>query len=262
MAVAKDKGDRRRQKRGVEGDQGPERVARLMARRGLASRREAERWIEAGRVTVNGEVRREPGLKADPRQDEILVDGRPLPGPRKQHTYLALNKPPGILASFRKDREKGGTLEEVVRSPRRLFPAGRLDRDSTGLLLLTTDGEWANRVMHPRYEKEKEYLVRFRGMRPTPAARRFREASFREAGRAFSSERAEPAGSYVRVVLKEGRKRQIRRLAEEAGLEVAELIRVRIGPVELGDLKPGKTRPLTGREVRELGRNGEDGEKG
>jgi 23S rRNA pseudouridine2605 synthase len=137
---------------------------------------------------------------------------------------------------------------------RRLFTAGRLDRDSTGLLLLTTDGDWANRVMHPRYEKEKEYLVRFKGERPTPASKRIRHATFSEEGKEYGLDTVKLDGSYLRIVLHEGRKRHIRRVAEAAGLVVNELIRVRIGPVKLGTLKPGRWRKLTGKEIHELGK--------
>lgn len=231
------------------------RLAHLIAKRGLASRREAERWIEQGRVTVDGLRVTDPANNVDPEVHEVRVDGDPLPEP-ESHLYLALNKPKGILSTFKKDREKGPTLDAVVDVGRRLFPAGRLDRDSTGLLILTTDGAWANRVMHPRYEKEKEYMVRVRKVRPTPAAKLLREASFTEDGREFRAAKVWPQGSYVHMILEEGRKRQIRRLAKEAGLEVRELIRIRIGPVTLGPLKPGRWRKLSKQEVRELGKAG------
>ena len=229
------------------------RIAQLIAQIGLTSRRKAEEWIRAGRVRLNGELLTDPATNVDPAVDEVVVDGSSLPK-AETHLYIALNKPHGVLSSFKKDKEYGRTLGEVIHESRRLFPAGRLDRNSTGLLLLTTDGEWANHVMHPRHEKEKEYLVSFKGTRPTPAATIMRKATFREEGREFGVVSAVPEGSYVRIVLNEGRNRHIRRVAESAGLEVKELIRIRIGPVELGRLKPGRWRKLSGQEIRQLGK--------
>ncbi|MCB2200391.1 rRNA pseudouridine synthase [bacterium] len=227
------------------------RIAQLIAQRGVCSRREAERRIQDGRVILNGERLLDPATNVDPDKDIVEVDGEALPR-SKQPLYIALNKPRGVLSSFSKDREKGFTLGDVIPHQRRLFPAGRLDRDSTGLLILTTDGDWANRVMHPRYEKEKEYLVKVSGLRPTPAAKKMKEAYFWEEGKKHGADSVEADGSYLRIVLHEGRNRQIRRLAQAAGLEVRELIRVRIGEIQLGNLKPGKYRNLSSQEVKSL----------
>ena len=228
------------------------RVAHLISSRGVASRREAERMIANGRVRLNGKVLLDPATNVDPAVDEVLVDNQMLPQ-AKGDLYIALHKPAGYLSSFSKDREKGETLEKLLPHERRLFTAGRLDRDSSGLLLLTTDGDWANHVMHPRHEKPKEYLVRFKGERPTPSAKKISGATFHEDGRDFGVVSATPEGSYVRIVLKEGRNRHIRRVAESVDLVVRELIRVRIGPVELGSLKPGQWRKLSVQEIRMLG---------
>lgn len=227
------------------------RIAQLIAQRGVCSRREAERRIQDGRVILNGKRLLDPATNIDPDKDVIEVDGEKIPRP-KDHLYIALNKPRGVLSSFTKGKEKGFTLGDVIPHQRRLFPAGRLDRDSTGLLILTTDGDWANHVMHPRYEKEKEYLVKVSGLRPTPAAKKMKEAYFWEDGQKHSADSVEADGSYLRIVLHEGRNRQIRRLAQAAGLEVKELIRVRIGEIELGNLKPGKYRNLGSQEVKAL----------
>lgn len=227
------------------------RIAQLIAQRGVCSRREAERRIQDGRVILNGERLLDPATNVDPVKDVVEVDGEVLPR-SKQPLYIALNKPRGVLSSFSKDREKGFTLGDVIPHQRRLFPAGRLDRDSTGLLILTTDGDWANRVMHPRYEKEKEYLVKVSGLRPTPAAKKMKEAYFWEGGQKHNADSVEADGSYLRIVLHEGRNRQIRRLAQAAGLEVRELIRIRIGDIQLGNLKPGKYRNLSSQEVKSL----------
>ncbi|MFH0883683.1 MAG: pseudouridine synthase [bacterium] len=228
------------------------RIAHLIASRGVSSRREAERMIVNGRVRLNGKIHIDPAINVDPAVDEVLVDNQPLPE-AKGHLYIALHKPTGFLSTFSKSKEKGETLEKLLPHERRLFTAGRLDRDSTGLLLLTTDGDWANHVMHPRHEKQKEYLVRFKGERSTPAAKKISGATFHEDGRDFGMVSAVPEGSYVRIVLKEGRNRHIRRVAESVGLVVRELIRVRIGPVHLGNLKPGHWRKLSSQEIRQLG---------
>ncbi|MCB2210672.1 rRNA pseudouridine synthase [bacterium] len=229
-------------------DDGLIRLSALLSKRGVASRRQAEQMMVEGRVLVDGKPVRELGSKVDPGEASIEVDGKIIP--REQaHIYLALHKPPGVLSTFIKGKEKGQTLQAVIPFERRLFPAGRLDRASSGLLLLTSDGDWANHVMHPSFEKEKEYLVRFKGSRPTPSAKRLATATFEEDGRTFGCESAEPVGSYVRVILKEGRKNHIRRLADTIDLEVKELVRVRIGDVQLGSLKPAGYRKLSKQEI-------------
>ncbi|GBE30322.1 ribosomal large subunit pseudouridine synthase B [bacterium BMS3Bbin04] len=224
------------------------RLSALLSKRGIASRRKAEELMVEGRVLVNGQPVRELGTKVDPATAIIEVDGQKVQRQQK-HIYLALNKPPGVLSTFVKDKERGATLQTLIPLKQRLFSAGRLDRASSGLLILTSDGDWANFVMHPRYEKEKEYLVRFKGMRPTPAAKMMQGASFREEGREFTCEGAEPVGSYVRIILTEGRKNHIRRLGDSVDLTVKELVRVRIGEVQLGSLKPGGYRKLSTQEV-------------
>ena len=224
------------------------RIAQLIAHRGVCSRREAEKRINEGRVSLNGNLLTDPATNVDPDRDVVTVDSVELPR-EKEHLYIVLNKPKGMLSSFTKGREKGLLLGEILPHNRRLFPAGRLDRDSTGLLILTTDGDWANLVMHPRYEKEKEYLVKLSGLRPTQAAKKLAGAYFYEKGERYGADRVEAEGSYVRIVLHEGRNRQIRRLARAAGLDVRELIRIRVGEITLGNLKPGKYRNLSAQEV-------------
>jgi 23S rRNA pseudouridine2605 synthase len=225
------------------------RVTKLMASKGLCSRREAEVWIADGRVIVNDEIIVEPGTKVDPKVDDITVDGDRLPKDQK-HIYLALNKPIGYLSSFKKGEEKGETLDKIIKIQRRLFTVGRLDRDSCGLLFLTTDGDWADKVAHPKHQKEKEYLIRVKKMRPTPAAKRLAKASFREQNKIFKAKSVSPDGSYINIILEEGRNRQIRKLAESVELEVKELIRIRVGTIYLEDLKPGKYRKLKDNEIK------------
>ncbi len=225
------------------------RVTKLMSSKGLCSRRQAEVWIADGRVIVNDEIIVEPGTKVDPKVDDIIVDGDHLPKDKK-HVYIALNKPIGFLSTFIKGEEKGETLDKIIKIQRRLFTAGRLDRDSSGLLLLTTDGDWADKVAHPKHQKEKEYLVRIKKMRPTPASKLLEKSSFREKGKVFKAKHVSPDGSFIKIILEEGRNRQIRRLAEEVDLEVKELIRIRIGDIYLEDLKPGKYRKLKDKEIK------------
>jgi len=228
-----------------------QRVAKVMSQRGVCSRREAERWIAEGRVMINGSVLEDTSTPMDPDNDELLVDGQIIHGVHK-HYYLAFNKPQGVLSSFKRGKEKGYLLGDVLNIDRHLFPAGRLDRDSKGLLILTSDGKWANRVMHPNYDKSKEYLVIVKKHRPTQAAKKFLKASFEENGVTFKAFSVAADGSYVRIVLKEGRNRQIRRLAEAEDMEVKELIRVRVGDVLLGNLKEGKYRKLSKEEILSL----------
>ncbi len=228
------------------------RIARLLAERGICSRRAAEQLIRDGRVKVDNKRITDPALNVNPETTVVHVDDSPLPA-SQPHMYVALNKPKGFLSSFTRTRDSGRTLESLVQVPRRLFTVGRLDLNSRGLLLITTDGDWANKVMHPRYEKEKEYLVRIRRLQPKVAAYKLSKAVVHEEGREFRCKSAVADGELVRVVLKEGRNRQIRRLAQSAGMEVKDIVRIRIGPVHLGRLKEGTWRNLTPAQVDQLG---------
>ncbi|MGC8873558.1 MAG: pseudouridine synthase [Chloroflexia bacterium] len=234
-----------------------ERLQKILARAGLGSRRACEEMIRQGRVTVNGEVAH-LGDSADPTCDTIAVDGRPVEIP-SAHTYILLHKPRGVLSTVR-DTHGRPTVLDLVPSSSRLYPVGRLDMDSEGLMLLTDDGEVALRLTHPRYGHAKEYLVRVRGHPGRKALRRWRE------GIAVDGERTAPAdvtvlrreadGTWLRVVLREGRKRLIRRVAEALGHPVQRLIRLRMGPLELGKLKPGEWRHLTPEEIAALRKSG------
>ncbi|MER3405750.1 MAG: pseudouridine synthase [Chloroflexota bacterium] len=232
------------------------RLQRFLSMAGVASRRDAEELIRAGRVTVNG-VRAELGMKVNPETDRVEVDGKPV-RLRTRHYYLALHKPPGYLSTL-EDPQGRKTIVDLLPAAlraERLYPAGRLDNDSEGLMLLTTDGEWAHRVMHPSHGHEKEYLVLVSGRPERHALQRLEE------GIELDGEKTAPAQIVVRrtdgrntwltVVLREGRKRQIRRMFEAIGHPVLRLIRQRIGPVRLGRLKPGQYRPLTPRERQVL----------
>jgi 23S rRNA pseudouridine2605 synthase len=243
-----------------------ERLQKIMAHAGVASRRKCEEIILQGRVRVNGQVVTQLGSKVNPAQDTIEVDGQPITLEKK--VYIMLHKPRGYLSDTRDFRGRASALG-LVPDGKRLYPAGRLDADSEGLLLLTNDGELTYRLTHPRYEHEKEYLALVEG-KPTGATlRRMREGIEQDGQtlRADAVERLEGLGpeihrhgweetprgmTWLRIVLHEGKKRHIRRLCAAVGHPVRRLIRVRIGPLELGDLPVGEWRYLTGGEVKRL----------
>jgi 23S rRNA pseudouridine2605 synthase len=232
----------------------PERLQKVLASAGIASRRDCEALIAAGRVTVNGRVVVVPGTRVDLEHDEVRVDGQPIRMPAKR-TYIMLHKPAGVVSTA-EDTHGRPTVLDLVDVPARVFPVGRLDIDSEGLILLTDDGELAYALTHPSFEVEKEYRVLLD--RPlTPEALR----SWRN-GVLLDGEMTAPAwvemigtapeGVWVRIVLREGRKRQIRAVAKLLGYEVRRLIRVREGNLLLGDLPPRSWRYLTDEEVAAL----------
>lgn len=240
-----------------------ERLQKVLARAGIASRRAAEGLITAGRVTVNGVVVDRLGSTVDPEQDVIAVDGRPI-ALGKPRTYLLLNKPPGYLSTVRDERGRPTVMDLVPPDvTARLYPVGRLDRDTEGLLLLTDDGELTHRLTHPRFGLEKEYLALVRGRPSGEALRRLSEGVVIDGRRtaparvALAEDVSLPRGpgeSWVRIVIREGRKRQVRLMCRAVGHPVRRLLRVREGPIELGDLPPGATRALTSEEVAALRR--------
>ena len=231
-----------------------ERLQKVLASSGIASRRDCEELISAGRVSVNGKVVLVAGTRVDAEQDEIAVDGRPIAAisPR---SYVMLHKPTGVVSTA-DDPQGRPTVVEMVDLPTRLFPVGRLDYDSEGLLILTDDGELTQRLTHPSYQIEKEYRALLDQAPSADAIREWRTGVALE-GLATAPawvellERAEE-GAWVRVVLHEGRKRQIREVAKLLGYDVQRLIRVREGPLLLGDLPPGEWRRLTDEEVEVL----------
>jgi 23S rRNA pseudouridine2605 synthase len=231
-----------------------ERLQKVLAHAGVASRRRAEEMIVAGRVKVNGEVVTELGTKVNPKLDVVQVDGRTLGKPQAP-VYFVLNKPRGVLSSARDSRGRT-TVVDLVKHASRLYPVGRLDLDSEGLILLTNDGALAYRLAHPRYEHEKEYRVLVEGVPDAEALQRLRQGVGLEGGRTRPAtvrvEREGGEGTWLRIVLREGRKRQIRRMLDAVGYRVVRLIRVRMGPLHLGNLKPGSYRPLTRGELRAI----------
>lgn len=224
------------------------RLAKFLAHGGIASRRKAEEIVAAGRVTIGDEVVRDPARDVGD-ADEVRVDGS-LVGAEAREVW-AVNKPVGVVSTA---RESGGRLAVVslVDSEARLYPVGRLDADSTGLLLLTNDGELANRLTHPRYEVEKGYRVRLRRPPSEADLRRLASGVELDDGLTAPAEVRRIGEREVEIILREGRNRQVRRMAEAVGNEVVALRRVRFGPIELGNLPEGQARRLTDDEVAAL----------
>ncbi len=231
-----------------------ERLQKVLAQAGVASRRKSEELIRQGRVMVNGRVVTELGTKVNPARDDVRVDGRRVhsaPG----RLYVMLNKPGGVISAM-EDRRGRRALGDLVSLPQRLYPVGRLDLHSEGLILLTDDGELANLLTHPRYEHEKEYQVWVNGEPTEETLQAWRQGVLLD-GKPTAPARVEVLGrrgdaTLLRVAMHEGRKRQIRRVAELLGHPVRELKRVRLGPLELGPLEVGQWRYLTTKEVRSL----------
>lgn len=229
-----------------------ERLQKIMARAGYGSRRSCETLIVAGRVKVNGVVA-SLGKKADLQRDLITVDDRPLPKGEPQLIYIALHKPRGVLSDA-DPSETRPTVHTLVPFRQHLFAVGRLDLDSEGLILLTNDGELANRLTHPRYGHEKEYRVLVSRKPDEQQLAIWRrgvvlEDGYRTAPAQVVVEGEAGKACWLRVILREGRKRQIREVGARIGLPVQRIIRVRIGTLQLGDLKMGEWRHLTAREV-------------
>ncbi len=227
-----------------------ERIQKLMAAAGLCSRRTAEEWIAAGRVIVNGRIAR-VGDKADPDRDTVLVDGSPLRG-AAQHVYLMLYKPRGYVTTLSDERGRRTAAELVADCGTRVYPVGRLDRDSEGLLLFTNDGQLTHALLHPSHQVDKTYIVSVTGAEDGSAARLAAvdklDGESIVPAQVEELHRSGTAAEY-RVVIHQGKKRQIRRMCAAAGLEVTRLCRVAEGTLRLGGLPPGKWRYLTEEEL-------------
>jgi 23S rRNA pseudouridine2605 synthase len=229
-------------------DDGLIRLQKLLAQSGVASRRRCEELMLAGSVVVDGEVVTRLGTKVDPRTAVIRVDGKRLP-PISAHVYLALNKPRGVVSTM-SDPEGRRTLSDVVADrPERLFHVGRLDTDTSGLIILTNDGDFAQRLAHPSYEVDKTYVAEVTGEVTKATLRRLTDGVTLEDGPVtVSRTRIIQHGTgktIVELVIHEGRNKIVRRLLEHVGHPVTRLTRTRIGPVKLGQLKSGELRDLT-----------------
>ena len=231
-----------------------ERLQKLISASGLMSRRAAEEAILSGRVLLNGNTA-VPGDKADPDEDRILVDGVPLPCVGKK-LYVMLNKPRGVVTSLHDEEGRPDVSGLVSDLGARLYPVGRLDMYSEGLLLMTNDGEFANRVMHPSHECRKTYRTWVKGERIDRALARLRAPMEIDGYRIRPAEvelvSEDPGSALLSITIHEGRNRQVRKMCALAGLKVTRLMRTAEGELSLGDLKPGQWRFLTDDEVRTI----------
>jgi 23S rRNA pseudouridine2605 synthase len=233
----------------VTGD-GPERLQKVLARIGLGSRRANEQLITEGRVVVNGKVAR-LGDRVGP-DDRVVVDGVEYSTRPDSVTYL-LNKPTGVVTTA-SDPEGRPKVVDLVPSEPRVFPVGRLDRTTEGLLLLTNDGELAHRLTHPSFGVEKEYLAEVEGKVSRAEVRQLREGVQLDDGPTAPAQVTQVDAGVLRLVIHEGRNRQVRRMCEAVGHPVRRLVRTRIGPLRDPRLRPGQSRPITGDELLALQR--------
>lgn len=233
-----------------------ERLQKILAQSGYGSRRACEDFITAGRVRVNGQLA-SLGQKADPAIDKITVDGKPIAA-AESLTYVALYKPRNVLSTV--ERERGDDrpiVRDLVDVPQHVYPVGRLDFESEGLVIMTNDGELANLLTHPRYGHTKEYKVLL-AKRPDKAQMDawhygvVLEDGYKTAPVDVYIEKPQGKGAWVRVTMGEGRKRQIRETCKQIGLPIVSIVRVRIGTLELGSLKPRQWRYLTTKEIEDL----------
>jgi len=235
-----------------------ERLQKVLAKAGVASRRHAEILIDAGRVEVNGKIIAKQGVKVNPSVDVIRVDGVRV-NVNEEHEYFVLNKPRGMQSTMSDDLGRpcvGDVVSEKVAAGQRLFHVGRLDADTEGLLILTNDGELANRLMHPKYEVTKTYLATVLGEADRKLVRQLKEGIELEDGPAKADfvqvVDTNQGYSLVRLELHEGRKHIVRRMLKEAGFPVQRLVRTKLHTVQLGDMKPGGLRALNSSELTSL----------
>ena len=221
-------------------------LLKALTRAGIASRRKMAEAIKAERVTVNGQIAADFNQPIDPENDEIKLDGRLVTIQAQEYVYLMLNKPKGVLSTVSDERGRRTVIDLLPQKYRqmRLYPVGRLDMDSTGLILLTNDGDLAHRLTHPSYEHEKEYHVRIRGELAEDDIKKLEKGIRLEDGMTAPAGVEKLGGSRYGITIHEGRKRQVRRMFEALGHPVLELKRVRLGDLKLGDLEEGGVREV------------------
>lgn len=235
-----------------------QRLQKILAELGIASRRKAEEFISEGRVTVNGQIAA-IGLKADPEYDYIKVDGKLVTSPQKKagpKAYFMFNKPKGVVTSL-SDPEERTTVKDFLKGIKfRVFPVGRLDYDSEGLLLLTNDGAFSQAILHPSKEMPKTYQVKVKGLIGQEAIEKLRRGVKLEDGITMPANVRRISktenNSWLAITIYEGRRRQIRRMLEKVGHPVTKLKRISINGLKLGNLKPGNIRPLTSEEIKHI----------
>ena len=224
------------------------RLQKYLSQCGVASRRASEKLIEDGLVCIN-RLLAKVGDSIDPEKDDVTIKGRSVK-PKEQKIYIALNKPQGYISSC--SRQQGAAIIDLVKIPEKVFPVGRLDKDSEGLVLLTNDGELANKLTHPKYECEKEYVVTVHADVNDAELDSLRKGVLLEEGKTKPCGIKRIGKREFSITLKEGKKRQIRRMFQAAGKKVTKLRRVRIKTLKLGDLGPGKWRHLEDGEITAL----------
>ncbi len=231
-----------------------ERLNKFLAACGLSSRRKADELIRSGRVTINRRVVTEPYLSIDPGRDCVSVDGQTVRAEGK--TYIALYKPTGYISDLADPRGRPIARSLIPLTDARLFPVGRLDYNSEGLMIFTNDGAFAQRLAHPRFAVEKEYLVKFHGLLEARALERVRKGVILDGElcrpRTMELVAVARSNAWYRIVTTEGKNRMIRRIGDAVGHRVMRLRRLRLGPIQLGDMKPGEWRVLSQREVKGL----------
>jgi 23S rRNA pseudouridine2605 synthase len=234
----------------------PERLQKILAQAGYGSRRACEDFISAGRVRVNGQIA-SLGQKADPTADKITVDGKPIAA-AQQLMYIALYKPRNVLSTVERERgDSRQTVRDLVEVSGHLYPVGRLDFESEGLVLMTNDGDLTNRLTHPRFGHTKEYKVLLARRPDRDQLEAWKrgvvlEDGFKTAPADVRYESSQGKGAWVRVIMGEGRKRQIRETCKQLGLPIVRILRIRIGELRLGNLKSRQWRYLTTDEVNAL----------
>jgi 23S rRNA pseudouridine2605 synthase len=238
-----------------------ERLNKFLAHAGAGSRRHCEDLISAGRVKVDGQVVRELGTKVDPEKQEVSVDGKPLAAERL--TYWAVHKPPGYLCTNHDPAGRPLAVDLVEHVPQRVYTVGRLDEDSEGLMLMTNDGDLAHKLMHPRYGVEKTYLVQVAGKPGSEELAQLLKGVYLSDGHVKAKKvkrlKSQGESAWLEIVLNEGKNREIRRMLARLKHKVMRLKRTAIGPIELGRLRSGKSRPLKTEEIARLRRAAERG---
>ena len=228
-----------------------QRLQKLISAAGIASRRAAEDMILSGRITLNGETAT-LGMSADPDTDEVLVDGEPLTISRRRR-YIVLHKPRGYVTTMKDDRDRPTVAELTKNAGGRLYPVGRLDMDSEGLLIMTDDGAVANALMHPRHRVNKVYTVFVQGQNIKASIQQLKKMNSLDGEPVSPPEvmliELKGTGAELQITIHEGKNRQIRRMCKAAGLSVKRLIRIAEGPILLGELPQGQWRPMTKEEI-------------
>lgn len=231
------------------------RLQKYMAHCGVASRRKCEEMIRDGKVAVNGVIIQDMGLKIDPEKDEVLVNGKKISIEIK-YVYIMLNKPPGYVTTTKDPYNRPTVMELIGQIPERIYPVGRLDFESEGLLLLTNDGNIAFQLTHPSHQIDKEYIVRVKGCPNVHDIDKLRRGidigGFITSPAKVHFISSNDQNALFRIIIREGKNRQIRRMFDAIGHPVLYLKRVRIGNIKLGNLKSGEWRYLTGKEIRIL----------